>query len=280
MRRWVMGRWVGGLLLGALCGTVTAGSIDTLHRQVAASLLVTGVIVVAPDGHVATYAIDHPEQLPPAVRQLVDRAIPSWRFKPVVRDGVAVQAKAPMNLRVVAKPLDGERFTLGVGAVSFGSLDDADVPLEPKAPKPHYPIAALQDQVSGTAYVLLRLSSEGKVEQAVTEQVDLRVVGSPAQMAAWRKILGDSAVRALASWTFSFRPGHARDMWLCVPVDYSIVNLEKPAKPGDWQVYVPGPRMPLPAGSEQIAGDPDAFPSNGIYLAKQGLTLLAPTPGI
>ena len=43
-------------------------------ESVRASMLVTGTIQEAPDGSVATYAIDHPESLPPAVRSLLTAA--------------------------------------------------------------------------------------------------------------------------------------------------------------------------------------------------------------
>src|SRR6185437_14739483 len=102
-----MKRWLPGLLCMVLSGValaagpnaaskrVQAGAGDQharlhplarLHpnaasKRVQASMLVTGTIEVAPDGSVAQYALDHPDELPPAVKGLLAKAIPSWKFE-------------------------------------------------------------------------------------------------------------------------------------------------------------------------------------------------------
>src|SRR3546814_5268093 len=51
-------------------------------------------------------------------------AVPAWRFEPVTRDGKAVGAKAPMGLRVVAKPVGHGGYALAVASSWFGHLND------------------------------------------------------------------------------------------------------------------------------------------------------------
>ena len=52
------------LLGGWLAGTAQADGQRSAAAQAEASMLVTATIVVATDGSVSGYAVDHPEKLP------------------------------------------------------------------------------------------------------------------------------------------------------------------------------------------------------------------------
>ncbi len=109
-----------------------SSGIDTVHgddarygrgkkRTVQASMVVNGSITVSIKGHVKGYTLDHPEKLPSAVTGLLAKAVPHWRFRPVLRHGKAVAAKAEMHLRIVASPVGNKRYSLSVGGARFGN---------------------------------------------------------------------------------------------------------------------------------------------------------------
>ncbi|TAL97570.1 MAG: energy transducer TonB [Rhodanobacter sp.] len=101
-----MKRWLLGLFCLLLSGAALAAGPRAVRERVQASMLVTGSITVAPDGGMKSYVLDHPEQLPAPVVTLIAQNAPRWRFQPVIRDRVAVSAKAPMSLRIVASDVD------------------------------------------------------------------------------------------------------------------------------------------------------------------------------
>ena len=112
------------LLLGLLCillsGVVLATAEEDVAKRAEASMLVTGSIVVAPDGSVQSYAVDHPEKLPSVVAGLVGKDLSRWRFAPVLLDGKPVAAKAPMSMRVVASKRDDGNYNIGIRSAYFG----------------------------------------------------------------------------------------------------------------------------------------------------------------
>ena len=279
-----------------LAGVAIANGRDDLRDRVQASMLVTGTIEVAPDGSVVTYTVDHPDKLPPVVKDLLARAVPAWRFEPVTRDGKAVGAKAPMGLRVVAKPVGHGGYALAVASSWFGHLNDegrheaaADDFTYKQRLSVAYPSDAASAGVSGTVYALLKVGRDGKVIDAAAEQVNLRIRASERDMATWRKKLADAALRALRRYTFhvpTTGPDAAEPYWLArVPVDVALHGFHAPkvarkADYGQWQPYVPGPlQEPDWADKRRLAGSPDATPEDGSLLADMSLHLLAPLGG-
>ena len=109
-----------GLLCMMLAGVALAAGPRAASEQMQASMLVRGSITVAADGSVKSYLVDHPEQLPREVVNLIARNVPKWRFEPVARAGQPVIAQAAMDLRVVAKPLGNVEFALSVAGTNFG----------------------------------------------------------------------------------------------------------------------------------------------------------------
>ena len=263
-----------------LCGVAVsspavAASAHEMAKQAEASMVVVGTLTVAPNGSVSSYQLDNAEELPAAVSNLLQQAIPSWQFDPMARDGKPVSVKSRMSLRVVLHPLGDKRYRLYLAGAYF-SADNK--PLKSDAPRrtqPRYPKQAIRARVSGTVYLALKVDAQGHVIDAMAEQVNLRIAGDDHEMERYRRLLADSALEAARGWVFDPQGfDGAGDHYVMTPVSY-VLNVSPgagahamPGSPGHWDVYVPGPRYAVPwfdAGA-MVAGSGDALPDGGVYL--------------
>lgn len=287
-----MKRWLTGLCCLLLCGFALARAHDVASKLVVASVLVTGSITVAPDGSVKSYVVDHPEQLPAPVISLIAKNAPKWRFKPVVRDGQPVAAKARMSLRIVARPVGDGNYSLGILGSYFGQPASWQDPTgrtigSKEREPPRYPRDAASARVSGTVYLIIRINRAGLVDKDAAEQVNLDVLGSDSQMRHWRNVLAAAAVRASRRWTFippTAGPGAERSSWnVRVPVIFRLSkwgNSKPVEKYGSWHAYVPGPRtIPDWAGKPRIGSSADAVAAGGVSELSGGLRLTTPLNG-
>jgi hypothetical protein len=282
------------LLLGLICTLLShvalAAGADAVRKQAQASMLVTGSIVVAPDGSVKSYAVDHAEKLPPGVVELLGKNVPTWKFEPVCVDGKPVQATAPMSLRIGARRSDDHNYSAGIVGAQFGQdheLATDNISYKTRE-QPHYPGMAVENRVSGTVYLLLRVGRQGQVEDAATEQVNLGVYASDADMERFRNVLAKAALKASTQWTFNVPTTGKHvtdDYWVArVPVNFSLSQKGTPDphdQYGQWQSYVPGPRQLVPwiEKGRLMAGDADATPAGSIAQLEQGLHLTTPLGG-
>lgn len=278
-----------GLALCAFAATAIAG-VAEVRKQIEMSMLVTGTIDIDPDGSVAAHSIDQPDKLPPAVLQLLDKALPHWRFEPVVVDGRIVRARSQMGVRVVARKLEDGNYQLRIGSVSFGQNEGkatekrATGKQASKSGKrmgpPKYPPGAYRAGVTGTVYLLLKLDEQGDVADVTAEQVNLYVVGNERQMEQARKQLSDASIAAARRWRFD-EPAHdvlGDDGYavIRVPIDYRFRG-QKDAGYGEWKAYVPGPRQrPSWADDEDDSPSPDAMIAGQAYPVGSGPRLLTP----
>ncbi|KQZ79673.1 energy transducer TonB [Rhodanobacter sp. Root561] len=283
MKNWLAG-WCCLLLAGAALATGPAG----VRKRVQASMLLTGTIVVAPDGSVRSYAIDHVEKVVPAAMTLINRDVPSWRFQPVLHDGKPAEVKAWMSLRVVAHPIGDEKFALDIN----GSYFVVDAPGEQfssgENEPPRYPEAAVRTRMPGTVYLVLRVDQQGRVEDAAVEQVNLGALASDRVLTKRRGEFARSALVAARKWTFHV-PAAGNDRgdveWLVrVPVVYRLLEVGEPEvdQYGKWQMYVPGPKEAVPWLDDQglLSDSADALPGDGVYhLDPGGLHRIAPPSG-
>lgn len=277
------------LLLLLASGPALAG-VAEVRKQVEASMLVTGMVFIAPDGSVHQLDVDNADKLPPGVRNLIDTASQAWRFEPHVVDGVAKLAKARMSLRVVAKQLEGGDYSLQLRSAYFGK--EALTPEELIAREgtatvragslkpPMYPEGAAIAGASGVAYLIVKIGKDGRVADAIVEQVNLQVLGNERVMDDLRKAFGKSALRATKSWTFQVPTtgASANDPYwsVRVPVSYMMPGKKEPGY-GEWSVYVPGPKEKAAwAGDDTGMGDADAMIAGGVYLIGDGVRLLTP----
>lgn len=258
-----------------------------------------GSIVIARDGSVAEYAIDKAEVLSAPVAAVLDKTIRQWRFQPVQVDGQVVQAKAPMSLRLVAKPIEEGKVALRVGSVHFhGQSRAKDQPpaqtgervalASNKRVNPDYPSGLMRAGAGGTVYSVLRVGRDGKVLDTHIEQVNLDFVADARSMAVARDAMAKSVRQATKHWTFlTPNAGNDKDApyWsVRVPVSYCAAD--RPCAGGTygrWLPYVPGPRELPPAWASEAlktAGAPDALPGGGIHpLDGDAPRLLTPLGG-
>ncbi|QNP42157.1 protein tonB [Lysobacter terrestris] len=263
-----------------------AESRAEVRKQVEASMLVTGRIEIDTAGKVIGYALDKQDRLPRGVVDMVGKAVPAWKFEPVVIDGKLVRAAASMSIRLVARKLDDDHLTVDIRSASFGSEGGkAEEMIRPakRLIAPGYPAAAVRSGVTGAAYLLVKVGRDGKVIDVATEQVNLKVVATGDQMARWRDLLAAASMSQARKWSFApptEGPAAGAEFWVVrVPVVYAFDRTAY----GTWEGYVPGPRQPNPWQNEDkegVAFSPDTLPPGGAYLAGTGLKLLtAPSGG-
>ncbi|HRN61830.1 MAG TPA: protein tonB [Luteimonas sp.] len=287
------------LLFVLLAGVVHAAGPRAVREQAEMSMLVTGMVLIDPEGRVTGWQIDQREKLPDYAANLVERSAPMWKFEPVLIDGQPRAMKARMSLRLVAEKQSDGDFRIAIGNGYFGrdalsekertALDrDGDSDAGQAADSlraiamrpPGYPDTALQMGARGTVYLIVRVGRDGAVEDVAVEQVNLRVVGNENQMQRIRDMLSKPAAAAARRWTFRVPTvGESADQeyWLArVPVDYKFAG-EK-YQYGQWQAYIPGPyqRHPWQDDDADASRGPDALADGGIYEVGKGLKLLTP----
>jgi hypothetical protein len=285
-RRW----WIGLVLLVGSSTALADEGRQAVRKQIESSMLVAGMIDIGEDGSVSAYTIDRAGDLPEGVIKIVDRNVPNWRFVPIRVDGKAVKAKTRVNLLLVAKKFDESSFAVSIRSASFGGEDagsgadgaaTSDTISAAKMSPPRYPDAAVQTGVQGTVYLALRIGRQGNVEDAIVEQVNLRVIGTETQMTRSRELLARASLNKARSWTFNApKTGKEADLdfWsVRVPVDYTFDR--EPSSPyGQWVAYVPGPRAEIPWILEPIDASysPDSLAAGTVYQIGSGPRLLTP----
>lgn len=262
------------LLAGAGVGAARAeDSRAEVRKQVEASMLVTGTIDIDAMGVVTSYRIEQAEVLPKAILDVLDRRVRQWRFEPVLVEGKPTPARSPMQMRLATRR-EGPNFLLRISGATFGQVEGEASLVRGKLRPPRYPDAAAYGGVGGTVYLVLQIGRDGAVQDAVAEQVNLRVVGTESEMAAYRDLLARAATGTARNWLFNF-PAQGEDadepfISVRVPVDFIAPNARK-EKAGEWYAYVPGPRQPIPWRNWNADMEsPDAIASGGVYRDRPG----------
>ncbi len=270
-----MGKRLGMALLLASCiGTVFAAGPAAVRKQIESSLLVKGTIDLTSEGGVVGYALDDAETLPSGIKSMLARVVPQWRFEPVKLTAGATKARATMSVRLVAKKLDADTFAVEIRGAQFGveASSSSSRGLSP----PSYPEPAAQAGVGGTVYVALKIGRDGRVEEAIAEQVNLRFVASEKEMQRWRDLLAKATLRTAKNWTVLPPKDHPLDApyWTArVPVAF-VAYEEKEPDDKKWQTYVPGPRAMIPWRTGDPDTGADALAAGGVYPLDGGPRLL------
>lgn len=245
-------------------------------------MLVSGTISVSPQGSVTTFSLDKFDKLPTSVVQMLGKSIPHWRFEPVFRDCKPVAATAAMRLRVVAKPIKGDAYSVGIAGTHFGTYvsKKSNDSVTSKRRPPKYPLALKRAGVSGTVYLLVRVDRQGYVAKVAAKQVNLMTRGRPRQMEQWRHLLADSATNAARQWTLEWSTSggqvNADHLDRQIYVTYQISS-DSDAKPPDnygrWIAYLPGPPQDIPWAdpSNSVGDDIDVLPTGTLLTAEQRL---------
>lgn len=279
-----------------ICLVLLAASAPSIARTPAARVLdqavntlaMKGSIEIDTQGKVQRYTLEHPEAYSGAVRDMLDRIVPQWTFRPVLVDGEPRPARSAMYLRLRADPIGNDQFRIVVTSAAFGADEDTApgtqvaVDVRSMAP-PKYPKDEMIARIGAQVLVVLRIGRDGRVEDAIAEQTNLDQLGTPKAMARWRRDFEAGALAGLKHWTFvtpTAGPEAGAPYWsVRIPVTYTPARGKSPA-PGQWESYVPGPRRPVPwaTDEEQALADAgsDALPGRGIFPLKPALQLMTP----
>ena len=281
-------RWlpICGLLVSVFAA---AASPMAVRKQAESSLLVTGAIDITADGKVVGYTLDKPEKLPTGIVEMLARMAPDWTFEPLALGGKAV-SRSQMDLQFVAKKLGDGNFTITLRSASFDSPSPESRPSIDKRSfhKPSYPVAAMEGaMVSGTVYLVVRYDHTGTIVDIDAERVDLRVIGSEAQMTRWRDTLARTTLSTAKHWRLvvpeaALPPGQTHGTGR-IPVHYAVTEDDNTDRPvyGRWETYIPGPRKVIPwwDATPMARTAPDALAPGAFHDASTGRRLLTPLGG-
>lgn len=248
------------------------------------SMLVKGTVDIAADGSVTSQSLAKADALPANVRAMVTDAIAKWKFEPVLVDGKPVTSRADMSLLLVATESDQDSLQVRLQSANFSDKQEDKrgriqaVSMRP----PGYPASAYNAGVVGTVYLALKIGRDGKVEQVVDEQVNLRNRGKPNVLDKARATLAEASIKQAWKWRFQV-PSTGADAnqpyWtIRVPVSYFMPKGGSRQPPeyrtGTWVAYVPGPRKPIPWKSTPDPGGTEAMQDGTVYQEGTGPRLL------
>lgn len=279
---------LGGSIVAVAPEASAVSRKDELRNAAEGSMVLTGQINIGGEGQVESFALDKREKITADLADFVERSVLTWRFEPVLRDGQPVRARTQVSIRMSAKVGPGGNDLVTLEGATFGEYDrdSTDQVTSIKLQPPVYPTPALDMGGQGDVIVIVQVGRDGKVMDAVAEQVNLRVLGDERRMQKLREVFARQSVNTAKRWTF--RPpttGEAKDeaFWTVrVPINYSFNDTDNNgnAEYGKWNVYIPGPRTPAPWRSVEQLGKDSVGPLayGGVYMADthSGPRLLTP----
>ncbi len=280
-----------GMPTMALALPADSGTRASVKQRVESSMVVRGEIAIETDGTVSGVQLHREEKLPAGVAKLVRDNALQWRFDPIMKDGQAVAARAPMNVRVVAKKVDGDQYEIGLRGANFDAdynSDDRSAVTSIAMQPPRYPETAFRSGASGAVYLLVKVARDGTVEDAYAEQVNLTFLSSEADQRRFRELFAKNAVAAAKRWQFRVpTEGEQADapFWsVRVPVTYTLGDAGRRPQDdyGQWSSYVSGPRERAPWRDEtkDAQASPDTLTDGGVYMADtNGPKLRTPLQG-
>ncbi|WP_430392277.1 hypothetical protein [Dyella sp. 20L07] len=247
-------------------------------------MLVTGTVELLPDGSVRNYTLYKAEKLPAPVVELIKRNVATWKFQ--FKEPHTSPIQEDMSLRVIAKDADDHQMTLRLAGVEFSDKDkpEGETIQWSRRVQPTYPSLSLNNMMTGTVYVLLRVARDGTVADFAVEQVNLRrYVKQPYLMDRFRKDLADAATRVAKYWTFK-TPTKGEDAqapfwYVRVPINFGAdMDNHSGTRYGSWEVYVRGPRESISWLQDPalLAEAPDATPDGAVHQIGSGAQLLTP----
>jgi hypothetical protein len=252
-------------------------AVAAANGNLEARLIVSGHITVDTKGNVGSYTLDAPEKLPSGIDSLIRQTSQTWRFSPVIVDGVAQNVQARMTLTVVAQKIDGN-LQVRLDHATFSSEKSDVKRLASKRVPPRYPDMAVRYWAAANTYVAVHVAADGHVIEAFTEQVNFKNDVDPINRKLLREAFAKASEQATAQWTFdppASKPASADGSWTVeIPIDYNInVNGQdsNPERNG-WQSYLPGAKATPP----WLRAQNNALPQNGLYVIDAGQILNDP----
>jgi len=263
------------LTLLASTGAYAGAKDQAVQGEAVLTLRVDGELSIDPEGKVADYRIS--TKLDPQLERLVRRAVPSWRFKPILVDGKPVIASSPMRITLSAEEMK-EGYKVVVDNVVFRpntreewEAEEASRKARPRmsvageAPPsmvwitskslrpPSYPPLLQQAGVEGMVLLTVRVHPDGTVAEVFASQSSLlNVKGSSKQLDRARLMLERNATDAAKRWTFTVKtedasPLSAEALTVRLPVEYFMVGRGGPDKlVGQWRHEFRGPNQQAP----------------------------------
>ena len=290
MKAWGI-RAVAALALLASVFVAEAVNPQSPNRQADLSMLLKGTIDIAPDGRVERYSLEKSKDLTAVAAELLGKQISLWRFEPIEIDGKPAEAHTKMAIRVVASPSSDGNYALVIQGVNFsGGKKSAAEKLSIKTRTGIGPLmrVMMSTGAKGDVYLALKIGPDGKVMDAVVEQVNLTVQGTDEQMTNARTELGEASLAVIREWTFNVPTQGkfaGRSYWSGVmPVAFLGMDSSGPPKEyGRWKAYFPGPCAAVPWRDSDDGGSNvdhrckvDALPEGEFTLDNAGPKLLTP----
>ncbi len=248
-------------------------------------MIVKGTATISAEGRVDNYRIDHRETLPKGVVEMIDRAVPTWRFAPVAMPAGQAVPVMTMSIQLVAGTLDDGRTRIDIRHAQFTSeASEARLRLDTtKFKTPSMPFVAREQGLSAMVYLIVRVGRDGKATDIAVEQVNLMNVGSAVEMRRWRDAFARTTLASAKSWTY-LTPTTGADAqapyWIGrIPVLYRMILDEEleAASTRLWEAYVPGERTrPAWADDAWSTRTPEALPSGMLHTAGGTRELLTP----
>lgn len=273
MKTWKLVVAVVALAFGA---AHAASDPATVQGESVLTLRVDGELTIGPDGGVADYRIR--TKLDPQVETLVKRAVPTWRFKPILVDGKPAIATSPMRITLAAEEM-AEGYRVTVDNVVFRPNTEEEYQAEQASRKAHrrisvageapgpqvaissksmqppkYPSGLQRSGVEGIVLLNLRLNPDGTVAEVFAAQSSLlNVKGREALLDRARVMLERNASDVAKRWTFQVKaenpaalpPEH---LTVRVPVEYMLGSSGSgpDALAGKWRHEFRGPNRTAP----------------------------------
>lgn len=124
-------------------------------------------------------------------------------------------------------------------------------------------------------HLVLKVDHDGKVQDAVVEQVNLRTLGSARQMDEVRADFARAVLPAVRTWRLSGHDAEEGGYTVArMVVDFAIGKQSPDRSCGQWEAYIPGPRHSAPWAGDGVS--PDALASGGVYTGAAQRRLLTP----
>lgn len=261
------------------------GKGEAAQGEAVLTLRVDGELSIDPQGKVSDYRIT--TKLDPQLERLVRRAVPTWRFKPILVDGKPVIATSPMRITLSAEEVD-QGYKVVVDNVVFrpntreeweaeeasrkasprmsvaGEAPPSLVWIKSKSMRPPgYPPGLQRAGVEGVVLLTVRLHPDGTVAEVFASQSSLlNVKGSARQLDRARVVLERSAIDAAKRWAFDVSAEDAEPSTLSadaltvrIPVEYfmSETGAAHDRLVGQWRHEFRGPNLQAPWLSDKNA---------------------------
>ncbi|WP_422505856.1 hypothetical protein [Stenotrophomonas sp. GZD-301] len=250
------------------------------------SMRINGEVDIAVDGRITALRIDNEKGLSPTVLGMVRTTVETWQFEPINVDGSPVAERAAMTLRLVAVPGEDGQYAARVRSANFRPLGTSETRTRSRntrLPPPEYPKEPGARGNEATVYLALLLEPDGKVRDAMVEQVNLRQVGSEQAMREVREKFARAALSATRRWKIPPNEEELRtkasQRIVRIPVGFSIMGSPTDDL-GKWMAYSPGPTTSIPwyRTASTVDSAPDLLPEGSISVADAADTPRLRTP--